>query len=109
MLRRVPIAALILLLGTVDLLADPPSPAAHPGSEQPFTHAATFAFTEKYCVSCHSGTQPKGGLDLESLKFAPGDSENFLTWVKVHDRVQAGEMPPKERKLRPDHAELSSF
>jgi len=31
-----------------------------------------------------------------------------MTWVKVHDRVQAGEMPPKEKK-RPNAAETTNF
>ena len=42
------------------------------------------------------------------MKFVAGDAANFLTWVKVHDRVQAGEMPPKEKK-RPVAAEAGSF
>src|SRR5262249_45806699 len=36
------------------------------------------------------------------------DSANFLTWVKVHDRVRDGEMPPKEKK-RPAAADVGSF
>jgi hypothetical protein len=69
---------------------------------------AIFAFTDKHCTSCHNDVDREGGLDLANLKFTPADSGNFETWVKVHDRVQAGEMPPKEKK-RPDAAELSSF
>ena len=67
------------------------------------------AFTEKYCAGCHNDTDKEAGLDLTSEKFALKDSANFLTWLKVHDRLQAGEMPPKEKKNRPDAAELSTF
>jgi hypothetical protein len=67
-----------------------------------------FTFTDKYCSSCHNDVDKEGGLDLTSLKFAPGDSANFLAWVKVHDRVQAGEMPPKEKK-RPTGGDLNTF
>jgi hypothetical protein len=42
------------------------------------------------------------------MKYDPSDSVNFLSWVKVHDRVQAGEMPPKEKK-RPDAGDIASF
>jgi hypothetical protein len=50
----------------------------------------------------------EGGLDLTSLKFEPGNAENFGTWVKVHDRVQTGEMPPKEKK-RPEARDVATF
>ena len=66
-------------------------------------------FTEKYCVSCHDDVEKKGGLDLTSLAFKAGDSVNFSQWVKVHDRLLAGEMPPKEKKKQPDPAELAAF
>ncbi len=66
------------------------------------------AFTDKYCSSCHNDVDKEGNLDLTSLSYSPGDSSNFLTWVKVHDRVQAGEMPPKQKR-RPNEAELGGF
>jgi hypothetical protein len=67
-----------------------------------------FAFTDRYCSSCHNDTDKEGGLDLTTMKYAPEDPANFLTWVKVHDRVRAGEMPPKE-KARPNAGDLSTF
>ena len=80
----------------------------------PSSHGAGLAeadalgFLDRYCSSCHNDVDQEGGLDLTSLKFSPADSANFLTWVKVHDRVHAGEMPPKEKK-RPAAAALNSF
>jgi hypothetical protein len=41
---------------------------------------------------CHDVEEEKGGLDLTSLPYEPGD-----TWVLIHDRVKAGEMPPRRR------------
>src|SRR6185436_1800567 len=67
-----------------------------------------FAFTDRYCSSCHNDVDKEGGLDLTSMKYAPEDAANFLTWVKVHDRVRNGEMPPPE-KPRPVTADLNSF
>ncbi len=50
----------------------------------------------------------KGGLDLTALKFDPANSTNFSRWVLVHDRVNNGEMPPKN-KARPEPAEAEAF
>ena len=70
--------------------------------------AATQAFIEEHCAGCHDDVEKKGDLDLTSLAFAPEDSKNFATWVKVFDRVSAGEMPPK-KKARPAATELQAF
>src|SRR4030095_2787241 len=43
-----------------------------------------------------------------TLRVSPKAPANFQRWVKVHDRLKAGEMPPKEKK-RPDAAELDTF
>jgi hypothetical protein len=73
-----------------------------------FSEADVAAFTDRHCSSCHNDVDKEGGLDLTSLKYAPNDPANFLTWVKVHDRVQAGEMPPKEKK-RPSAGDTTTF
>src|SRR5262249_46433264 len=68
----------------------------------------TADFIDRHCSSCHNDVDKEGGLDLTTLSYQPADVANFATWVKVHDRVQAGEMPPKEKK-RPAAGELRSF
>ena len=70
--------------------------------------AAATAFIEKHCASCHNDVDKENGLDLTSLAYAPDDAANFALWIKVHDRVQAGEMPPK-KKARPEAADLEKF
>jgi hypothetical protein len=67
-----------------------------------------FGFTKKNCASCHNDVDREGGLDLTTLKYDPGDIGNFLTWVKVHDRVHSGEMPPKDIE-RPNPTESAAF
>ncbi|MSU23119.1 MAG: DUF1592 domain-containing protein [Opitutus sp.] len=67
------------------------------------------AFTDQYCATCHNDEDKKGGFDLTALEFSPTDPANFLTWVKVHDRLQTGEMPPAEKKNRPSAAEREAF
>ena len=47
-------------------------------------------------MDCHEGEQAEGGLDLVSLKWNLEDAHNESVWVKIHDRVKSGEMPPEE-------------
>ena len=75
----------------------------------PAAPAASSGFTGKYCTGCHNGAAKSGGLDLTALAFEPANPGNFAQWVKVHDRLRAGEMPPKSVKSRPDSAEREAF
>lgn len=65
-------------------------------------------FFRDYCANCHSAASKRGGLDLTSLSFDGADPANLSVWIKVHDRVQAGEMPPKGR-ARPDATRHKDF
>ena len=65
-------------------------------------------FLESHCFECHDSESQKGGLDLTALPLDLGNRDTFARWVKVHDRVSAGEMPPK-KKARPPASELRSF
>ncbi|MBI4660940.1 MAG: DUF1592 domain-containing protein [Verrucomicrobia bacterium] len=65
-------------------------------------------FLQEHCLECHDAETTKGGLDLTALKFDLANSTNFSKWVLVHDRVSAGEMPPK-KKPRPAAAKLAAF
>jgi hypothetical protein len=69
--------------------------------------AGVAPFIEKNCFECHDDTA-KGGLDLSAMKFDANNSQNFAEWVKVYDRVTAGEMPPK-KKARPEATSLAAF
>jgi mono/diheme cytochrome c family protein len=64
-------------------------------------------FFEAHCVSCHDADTKKGGLDLTALKFEPADPENVARWVKIHDRIAKGEMPPRN-KPRPQASEVAA-
>jgi hypothetical protein len=74
----------------------------------PFDADTAAAFTDRHCSSCHNDVDKDGGLDLTSLSYNPADAANFTTWVKVHDRIQNGEMPPKEKK-RPPATAVNAF
>lgn len=77
---------------------------ARPGEQRPAEpatadDAALAAFVGKYCVSCHGPAQQKGKFRLDTLAGPvagrPGDD-----WSGVLDRLEAGDMPPKEVKAR---------
>ena len=65
-------------------------------------------FFTKHCLECHDAETKKGSLDLTALQPDFADAENFARWLKVHDRVQAGEMPPK-KAAQPTAAERQAF
>jgi hypothetical protein len=65
-------------------------------------------FLQEHCADCHDDASRKAGLNLLGLDYLPGAETNFALWVRVHDRVEAGEMPPKN-KPRPDSEGLASF
>lgn len=84
-----------LLVAACFLVAAAPSPADPPR-----------AFLDAHCVSCHDAESKKGNLDLTALPADFADPKAFARWVKVHDRVKAGEMPPKKK---PDPKETDRF
>ncbi len=75
--------------------------AATPGSGR-------AAFLEAHCAGCHNDIDRKGGLDLEALVFKPDEPANQERWIRIHDRVAAGEMPPAEKR-RPDPSAVADF
>lgn len=69
--------------------------------------APSAAFMEAHCTACHDADMHKGNLDLTALKPDFKDPETFAKWVKIHDRIVNGEMPPKKEK-RPTETEVKS-
>jgi hypothetical protein len=49
------------------------------------------------CVECHDGDVHKAGLRLDQLKPVSQDPASLALWTRIHDRVLAGEMPPKKK------------
>ena len=67
----------------------------------------SLEFFDRYCGECHY-EDATGGLDLSLLTFVPDDRDNVSTWVRIFDRVAAGEMPPK-KKPRPARVDVATF
>ena len=61
-------------------------------------------FFDAHCYDCHDAAEKKGDLDLTALKADFADAETFARWVKVFDRIESGEMPPKKKARPPAEA-----
>ena len=55
-------------------------------------------FLDQNCMDCHDAEMKKGGLDLAALSTDGADAGALKKWVRVFDRVAAGEMPPAKKK-----------
>ncbi len=69
--------------------------------DQPFV-----AFAKKYCADCHNETVREGNLDLAELPTDLTVPGGMARWTRIHDRLQAGEMPPADSP-RPAATELA--
>ncbi len=59
------------------------------------------SFLRRHCADCHSTDSAEGYLRLDNLSADWSDEGQVATWIKVHDRIAAGEMPPSAEP-RPD-------
>ena len=58
-------------------------------------------FLAKHCLECHGANDGKAGLTLHDLGSDLTVGDNADRWKEVIDRINLGEMPPRERP-RPD-------
>ena len=73
-----------------------------------FEFAKIEGFLENHCFDCHDADVRKGGLDLDALSQNLDDPAALAKWVRIHDRVQNGEMPPPKKK-QPVDSDKSRF
>ena len=57
--------------------------------------AQLASLLQQHCSQCHDKDAHSGGLDLTALPFDLQDRSIRDQWIRVHDRVEKGEMPPK--------------
>ncbi len=69
------------------------------------SEASITLFLEAHCLECHDAETAKGEVILEGLAPDFADVANAETWNRIMEQVAFGEMPPKERKRRPDAGE----
>lgn len=83
--------AFLLLLASMDWI-----------SHSTHTFASVPPQIEHSCSSCHNARTAEGGLDLTALPFDLRDNGLRERWVRIHDRVEKGEMPPTASDLPSD-------
>lgn len=69
------------------------------------TPPIVYDVIQRTCIECHNKDASEGGLDLSSLSFELKNHDNRQRWIRVHDRVQHGEMPPDPDDLPGDQRE----
>jgi len=80
---------------------------AAPGAVRAELPREVHTMFENRCLDCHDSDTEKGNLDLTALKPDFADADTFARWVKVHDRIASGEMPPK-KEARPEAGEVKT-
>src|SRR5688500_2677843 len=63
---------------------------------------------DRHCGACHHGEKPKGELRLDVPWTELAEDPARARWANVIERVEAGEMPPKERP-QPNEEEVRAF
>ncbi len=56
----------------------------------------------KYCLDCHDSQTREADLALDDVGFDLHNPQQFGVWEKVHDKLQAGEMPPADMRQPTD-------
>ncbi len=67
------------------------------------------ALLEEHCLECHDEDTQGGGLRLDTLGWGLDDPPAFAVWVKVHDKLSAGVMPPPADRDAPPDEERAPF
>ncbi len=71
--------------------------------------AQLASLLQQHCSQCHDKDAHSGGLELMALPFDLQDRSIRDQWIRVHDRVEKGEMPPKGSGISAtQRAELSA-
>src|SRR5690242_11980383 len=78
------------------------------GQEVGGLHGKVKPFVEAYCIGCHGPDVQKAGLRLDQLGTDLADEASLAKWVRVHNKVAAGQMPPRKSE-QPPRAETDGF
>jgi len=66
------------------------------------------SFLAKHCVQCHGPQKEEGGLRIDQLSRDFKSGSDTHHWAEALDKVNSGEMPPKNEK-RPTQEEIAEF
>jgi mono/diheme cytochrome c family protein len=81
--------------------------AASAAAAQDEAQGVVRKFLQAHCTECHGAEVQKRNLRLDTLPREFAKPELFAGWVKVHDKIESGEMPPPKRD-RPSKEEVAS-
>lgn len=70
--------------------------------------AQVAPFVTAHCLDCHGPDEQKAGLRLDTLGTNLSDEALLAKWVRVHDKVAKGQMPPPDSP-QPSKSETESF
>jgi hypothetical protein len=65
-------------------------------------------FLDRHCLDCHGDDAHQAGMRLTDLSTDLEDPYSFRAWVTVFERVEKGEMPPRDAE-QPAEAERNEF
>ncbi len=85
------------LLTLITLTICTPLSAAEPNALNP--ENSVNGLIQKTCIDCHNDETTEGGLNLKHVTWKLDDDAVRRRWVKIHDRIAAGEMPPDPNGL----------
>ncbi len=80
------------------LLALPAALGAQPAG---YSFDDAQAFVKSHCRTCHQGTVPAGGFDIQQIASAATLQSEAARWSSMALRVRNGEMPPKGAPVPP--------
>jgi hypothetical protein len=66
------------------------------------------AFLASHCVDCHASDSGEGNFDISGLHWPVGEPQEISRWIKVFDKLELGEMPPRDAP-QPSEAARSWF
>ena len=66
-------------------------------------------FLKSYCLNCHGKELSEAKLDLSVYTSAQSVTNAHRTWEIVLERIDAGEMPPKDSPRQPTPIQRQAF
>ena len=90
-----------------DVATSHPVPPADPVGDLQTFEQSVKPFLNAHCVSCHGEEPAEGNLRLDTIAADFVSSQPAGEWVEVLDRLNLGEMPPKENE-RPAPEQLAA-
>ena len=87
---------LVLLWAGLSVAASAGEPGVSGIAGEDFPGAQVSGLLQRHCGGCHGAEVQSGGLRLDQPLVDSAEKSAAAVWERVHDRIQAGQMPPAE-------------